>query len=131
MLPPRAILLSMKQHILTVDDEAQIREMLREVLTTAGYRVSGASTGEEALNIIRRDPPNLIITDLQLEESDGFDVIEQVKALAPKTPVILLTGVLFDPAVMQGPVGNKIAAYVEKTEPLERVLQAVRKQLAP
>jgi DNA-binding NtrC family response regulator len=121
----------MKQHILTIDDEAQIREMLREVLTTAGYRVSGASTGEEGLAMIRRDPPDLIITDLQLEESDGFDVIEQVKALAPKTPVILLTGVLFDPAVMQGPVGSKIAAYVEKTQPLERVLQAVRKHLGP
>lgn len=119
----------MKQHILTIDDEAEIREMLAEVLITAGYRVSAASTGEAALEIIRRDPPQLVIADLQLEESDGFDVIEQIKALAPRTPVILLTGVLIDPAVLQGLVGSKIAAYVKKTESLERILQEVRKHL--
>lgn len=121
----------MKPHILAIDDEAEIREMLREVFATAGYRVSGASTGDEALEIIRRDPPQLIITDLQLEESDGFDVIDQVKALTPETPVILLTGVLFDPTVTLGPIGSKIAAYVGKNESLERIVQTVRKHLGP
>ena len=119
----------MKKHILTVDDESEIRELLREILSAAGYRVSDASSVEEAMRIVRSDPPDLVITDLQLEEGDGFELVEQVKAAAPKLPVIMLTGVLFDPEVVRGPVGEKIAAYVEKTAPLERVLQEVRRQL--
>lgn len=119
----------MKKHILTVDDEAEIRELLRDVLTVAGYRVSGASTLAEAMEIVRTDPPQMVITDLQLEESDGFDVIEQVKAVAPATPVILLTGVLFDEAVITRSVGRKIACYIEKTAPLEQILRQVKKFL--
>lgn len=119
----------MKKHILTVDDESEIRELLREILTASGYRVSGASSVVDAMRIVKDDPPNLIITDLQLEESDGFDLVEQAKAAAPLIPIIMLTGVLFDPEVIRGPVGEKIAAYVEKTSPLERVLSEVRRQL--
>lgn len=119
----------MNKHILTVDDESQIRELLREILAASGYRVSGASSTVEAMRVVRDDPPDLIITDLQLEEGDGFDLVEQVQAVAPKLPIIMLTGVLFDPQVIRGPIGEKIAAYVEKTAPLERVLQEVRRQL--
>ncbi|MCX6954799.1 MAG: response regulator [Verrucomicrobia bacterium] len=115
---------------MTVDDESEIRELLREILTASGYRISGASSVEEAMRLVRSDPPDLVITDLQLEESDGFELVEQVKAVAPKIPVIMLTGVLFDPEVIRGPVGEKIAAYVEKTAPLERVLEVVRRQLS-
>lgn len=119
----------MKKHILTVDDETEIRELLREILAASGYRVSGASSVAEAMRVVRDDPPQLVITDLQLEESDGFALVDEVKAVAPKIPIIMLTGVLFDPEVIRGPVGQKIAAYVEKTAPLERVLAEVRRQI--
>jgi DNA-binding response OmpR family regulator len=121
----------MKPHILTIDDESIIRELLHEILSASGYRVTGVSTLDEAMRIVKSDPPNLIITDLQLEESDGFDVVVQVKAVLPAVPIILLTGVLFDRQVMRGPVGERIAAYIEKTAPLERVLAEVRKHLPP
>jgi two-component system response regulator GlrR len=119
----------MAKHILTIDDEAVIRELLYDVLTAAGYRVTGVGSAAEALRVVHDDPPQVVITDLQLEETDGFDLIDRVKAAAPHLPIILLTGVLFDPAVIRGPVGAKIAAYVEKTEPLDRVLREVRRQL--
>lgn len=119
----------MKKHILTVDDESEIRELLREILTASGYRVTGASSVEEAMRVVKNDPPQLVITDLQLEESDGFELVEQVKGVAAQTPIIMLTGVLFDPAVLRGPVGKKIAAYVEKTSPLEHVLKVVAKHM--
>ena len=120
----------MKKHILTIDDEREIRELLREVLNAAGYRVTAVSSALEAMEVVRTDPPHLVITDLQLEENDGFDLADQVKVIAPQTPIILLTGVLFDPEVLSGPVGDKIAAYVEKTAPLERILREV-KRLVP
>ena len=119
----------MTNHILTIDDEVQILEMLRLALTVSGYRVTGVSSAAQAMQVVLNDPPQLIMTDLQLEESDGFDVIEQVKAVAPHIPIILLTGVLFDPQVMRGPAGNKIAAYVEKTASLARILEEVKRHL--
>jgi DNA-binding NtrC family response regulator len=119
----------MKKHILTVDDEAPVRELIAEALTYAGFRVTGVSSADEALQVIQKDPPALVITDLQLEAGDGFDLAERVKALAPNTPIILLTGVLFDPEIVKGPVWEKIAAYVEKTSSLEQIVQAVRRQI--
>lgn len=117
----------MAHHILTIDDEAEIRQLLCEALVPAGYRVTAVATAAEAVRVMRSDPPQLVITDLQLEESDGFDAVEQMKAISPSTPILLLTGVLFDEEVLRGPVGEKIAAYVEKTAPLERLLQEVRR----
>ena len=54
---------------------------------------------------------------------------QRVKAVAPQTPIILLTGVLFDPAVIKGPAGEKIACYIEKTAPLDHILKAVKRYL--
>lgn len=119
----------MNMHILTIDDEAAILDLLREALTAAGYRVTGVNTLEEALRVIQDDSPSLILTDLQLEDSDGFEVIDQLKEVAPAIPIILLTGMLFDAAVIRGPIGKKIVAYVEKTASLARILAEVKRHL--
>lgn len=113
--------------ILTIDDEAEIRELLCEVLQSAGYRVVGAETADEALGVVRQQKPDMIITDLQLAESDGFEVADRIRAEAPGTPILLLTGVLFDPAILQGPAGHGIAAYVPKTTPLAQLLKEVQR----
>ena len=117
------------KHILTVDDEAPIRDILCQALTGTGYRVSGAESVREAIDIIQQDRPDLIISDLQLEESDGFEFIEQIKQIAPGLPIILLTGALLDPAVVRRLATEKIA-YVEKTARLERILSEVKRLLA-
>lgn len=121
----------MAKHILIIDDEADVRELLREVLTGAGHRATGVSTAAAAMQVVQTDPPQLVITDLQLEETDGFALIEQMKLAAPHIPVILLTGVLFDPEVMKGPISGKIAAYVEKTTSLDRIMKIVNGLLPP
>lgn len=120
----------MNEHILTIDDEAEILALLREVLMASRYRVTGVGTGPEALQVIANDPPDLIITDLHLEDMDGFELSEHMKAAAPDTPILLLTGMLFDPEVLRGPLGSRIAAYVDKTAPLERILGEVKRLLA-
>ncbi|MBI5768248.1 MAG: response regulator [Verrucomicrobia bacterium] len=117
----------MTKHLLTIDDEAEIRELLREALTAAGYRVSAVATWAEAREILRTDPPVLVLTDLQLVDSDGFEVVEQVKVLQPAMPIIMLTGVLMDPDEIPEEVGSKIAAYVPKTAPLKDLLQEVKR----
>jgi DNA-binding NtrC family response regulator len=120
----------MKKHILVVDDEANIRDLLEVFLTHNGFRVTAVPSAIEAQQAVQRDPPDLIISDLQLEDSDGLDMIEGLKATLPNTPMVLLTGVLFDPKVVRDTLSKKVSCYLEKTSSLARILQEVQKLLA-
>ncbi len=117
------------RHILAIDDEVPILELLKEYLSAQGFRVSTASTAIEARRVVESDPPDLIISDLQLEETDGLHLIEQLRALLPTKPVILLTGVLFEPQVVEETLKWKISSYVSKTAPLQVLVQEIRRLL--
>lgn len=121
----------MQKHILIVDDEAEIRELLNEFLSGHGYRVTGVASALEALRLAPADPPDLIISDLQLEESDGLTMIDQLKTHLPDTPVILLTGVMFDPKVFHETLGHKVSSYLMKTTPLSRIRDEIARLLHP
>ncbi len=126
-----SLLTLVKKHIITVDDETVILELLQQFLSNEGYRVTTATSAAEALKIARADPPQLVITDLQLEDSDGLQMVEQLKRLFPDIPVILLTGVLFDPKVVEASISKKVAAYISKTSPLENLAKEVRRLIGP
>lgn len=116
----------MKKHILIVDDEADIRDLLAQFLTVNDYRTTAVASATEALQVGREDPPDLIVADLQLEDADGLEMIAELKTMLPDKPVILLTGVLFDPEVVRDVLSTKIACYLEKTSSLARILEAVQ-----
>jgi len=116
----------MQKHILIVDDEPSIREVLESFLTQSGYRVTAVSTAHEAESVASRDVPNLI-TDLQLEDSDGLEMIDRLKTLLPDTPMMLLTGVLFDPKVVRNVLNKKVSCYVDKLAPLSRIMEEVER----
>jgi DNA-binding NtrC family response regulator len=120
----------MKKHILSVDDEPAIREMLQEVLTSKGFRVSTAAEFNQANQIVKEDPPQLIIMDIQLEEGDGFALIEEFKKLAPTTPILLLTGVVFDRQVVRDAIQKKVAGYLAKPASLSTIVSEIRRLLA-
>src|SRR5919199_5118169 len=81
-------------HILVVDDDPSIRRMLQLLLTDTGYRVSTASSGEEALAYLDLVTPDLVLLDLMLPGINGQQVTERIKAdtTKPFIPVILVTG---------------------------------------
>ncbi|HZZ17756.1 MAG TPA: response regulator [Opitutaceae bacterium] len=118
-----------RAHIMVVDDELVIRELLESFLTMAGFRVTPVQSAFEAEAIAARDRPDLVITDLQLEESDGLEMVGRLKALLPDTPMILLTGVLFDPKVVREVLQKKVSSYIEKTAPLSRIIEEVQRLL--
>lgn len=117
----------MKKHILTIDDEAEIRDLLVEVLNGRGYRVTSASSGAEALRVVKAEPCDLIISDLQMEDVDGLELIEQLLHLQPNVPTILLTGVLFDHEVVRDNISKKVSCYIEKTVPLTKILSEIER----
>ena len=119
----------MKKHILIVDDEAPIREILALMLGQSGYRVTEAASAIEAQQVVQRDPPELLISDLQLEDSDGLAMIAELKKSVPSLQVILLTGVLFDDDVVRDTLKKAVTVYLPKTTPLARILDEVRRVL--
>lgn len=121
----------MQKHLLVVDDEAAIRDLLSSYLTRNGYRVTAVATALEAEEDAARDRPDAVISDLQLESSDGLEMIDRLKTQMPEVPMMLLTGVLFDPKVVRETLRKKVSCYVEKTAPLSKILEAVRALIGP
>lgn len=79
-------------HVLVVDDQDVVREFLQEVLELAGYRVSAAGGGREALEACREDPPYVVLTDLNMSPMSGRELILALKASAPSVVAVVLTG---------------------------------------
>jgi K+-sensing histidine kinase KdpD len=78
--------------ILLVDDEMTILKSLGKDLRSEGYEVITADNGVKALEIMGREHPDLLITDLMMEGLDGFQVLKYSKKTAPGRPVLILTG---------------------------------------
>ncbi|MBD1204062.1 MAG: response regulator [Rhodobacteraceae bacterium] len=80
-------------HVLAVDDSLTMRELLRAALHDAGYAVTLASDGREALDRLAEAAPDLIVTDLNMPRLDGFGLIEAVRSgqQAARIPILVLT----------------------------------------
>lgn len=83
----------MAKKILSADDSASVRQMVALTLEGAGYQVVGASDGKEALALLKASPVDMIITDLNMPNLNGIELIKQVRALPgfKFLPIVLLT----------------------------------------
>lgn len=80
------------EHILIVDDEPLIRKSLNEILRLEGYKVSMAASGNEALERLKQDTVNIVISDIKMPGIDGVELLKVLKKENPKISVILITG---------------------------------------
>jgi two-component system, OmpR family, response regulator MprA len=81
----------MKAHILVVDDDPRITEMLRRILAYDGYSVAVAATGGEALARVLERPPDLVVLDIMLPDMDGLEVTRRLRAAGDNVPILLVT----------------------------------------
>lgn len=77
--------------ILVVDDEAIVRESIRDWLNEAGYQAETAETGEEALEMVEKKDFGIMILDYRLPGKSGVDVLREIKATKPQTKCIMIT----------------------------------------
>ncbi|RJP79171.1 MAG: hybrid sensor histidine kinase/response regulator [Candidatus Zixiibacteriota bacterium] len=115
------------QHLLVVDDDAMIREVLQTRLERAGYRVTPAGSGEEALAAVAAGLPDLVVLDVRMPGIDGYEVCRRLRA-AEETrtlPVLMLTAYGGVDHTIQG---LKAGAddYVSKPFHPEEVLMRIR-----
>jgi len=80
-----------KKRVLIVDDDVSILGVVSEVLEDDGYTVTTASSGEEALDILRDNQFSLVMSDIRLPGINGVEVLEHVKRISPRTNVIIIT----------------------------------------
>lgn len=78
--------------VLLVDDEVDFAATLAERLTLRGMDVKTASRGEEAIELLRSDPPHLVVLDVMMPGLGGMEVLQRIKSQYPKIQVVLLTG---------------------------------------
>jgi putative two-component system response regulator len=80
--------------VLVVDDSEPNRRLLERMLRQRGYRVVLASSGSEAMASVRRDPPDIVVTDLRMPDGDGLDLCRMMKVATTTRliPVVIMTG---------------------------------------
>ncbi len=78
-------------HILVVDDEPGMRRYLKTVLELDSYRVSTATNGEEALEKVQRDQPDVVLLDMVMPGPDGIEILKRIRETRPSTKVVMLS----------------------------------------
>lgn len=114
------------QHIVIADDSQTVRTQLRQVLTAAGFTVSEAENGEQAVQRICRDKPFLTIVDINMPELDGYGVCQRLRDLGSpwdELPIIFLTSVQSHALEV---LGDQMGAYLKKPVDPDQIVDTVR-----
>lgn len=120
----------MSVHVLAVDDETAIRRLVQLNLQRAGYRVTTAADGVEALDRIREDRPVLLVLDVTMPHMDGIELLRRLKA-DPETAeirVIMLTARSQDQDILEGERSGA-DLYLSKPFSPPQLLSAVKEVL--
>jgi len=111
-------------HILVIDDNAEARLLLKEILEGKGYAVFEAVDGQEALEVLERTLIHLAIVDLDMPRVNGLQFTQRAKAGYPQLPVIMVTAYsqFYSPAEI---LAAGVDAFLQKPLDLARLMKAI------
>lgn len=123
-----------KHKILVVDDQKHIVRLVQITLEKAGYEVIPAYDGVEALELVEKDPPDLIVLDVMMPRMDGFEVLQRLQAdpRFQRIPVVMLTAKAQDADIWRGWASGVSSYLVKPFNPRElltfvqRILQSLQ-----
>jgi CheY-like chemotaxis protein len=115
------------KRILVVDDDSSIRQMLGRILKDEGYQVGEAGDGVQALEIVGREPFDLMLLDLNMPIRNGWDTFERLTTEKPLLPVIIITA---RPNQLFISAAAGVAALMEKPLDFPKLLQTISALLA-
>jgi two-component system response regulator PilR (NtrC family) len=104
------------EKVLVVDDEQSLRDVLSIMLKRAGYAVTSAMDGEEAIELLNREIFDLVITDLRMPKIDGMEVLKAVRSVSPETVVLIITAFATADSAVEA---MKQGAYDYLTKPFQ------------
>ena len=106
--------------ILVVDDEAEVRALVREILTLHGYNVIDTGDPVEARRIVEAQPIQLLLTDVVMPMMSGLDLAKRVEATSPTTKIVLMSG--YSTAAVKGS-GRPLISKPFKTSDLVNTIR--------
>jgi two-component system, OmpR family, response regulator VicR len=119
------------KHIVCIEDEPEMIDLIRLILGRRGYEVHGAPDGKEGLKLIREVLPDLVLLDLMMPEMDGWEVYQQMKAedTTRNIPVIVVTAKAQNIDKVLGLHIAKVDDYIAKPFGPQELLNSVEKVL--
>jgi DNA-binding NtrC family response regulator len=127
----RQIIYRVMQHLLIVDDEPAVRDLLTLFFHAHGYRTTTTANGLEGLNLLEEQRFHAAIIDLVFPEEDGLELLTEIKNMHPQLPVIVLTGVGYDDDLVREAVERRASGYISKGLPMPQLLMEVHRVLKP
>jgi len=122
-----------KKHVLVIDDQDMIRDVIKNVLSQSGYTVVGAANGAAGLKVLEMQQVDLVITDILMPEMEGIETIIEVRKSHPEIKIMAISGggrsQNFQPLRIAGKIGADIT--LAKPFEAEDLLSAVEKLFAP
>ncbi|MCK4427111.1 MAG: response regulator, partial [candidate division Zixibacteria bacterium] len=113
--------------VLVVDDDKKIRTLLLDTLSALGYKTIGARDGEEALALLEKQKPDVVISDIKMPKLSGLSLLRNIKDKDPKIPVLMITGYNFtytkDQALDSGADGFLAKPF--RISKIEELMQSV------
>lgn len=118
----------MVKKIIVIDDEKIVCDMAKKILQAEGYEVETFTDSQLALEAIRSQAFDLVITDLKMENVSGMDILKEVNRLHPHTRVIMLTAYATLDATIEA-IRERIYDFFPKPVKIEELKQSVKKAL--
>ena len=111
--------------VMVIDDDAEMRAMLRDFLMSEGFRVHEAPTGDRVIDSIETERPAAVVLDKEMPGVNGLDLLSYVHRRSPAIPVIVITA-FGGPEVRAEALRRGAAHYIEKPFRVGALLEAVR-----
>jgi DNA-binding response OmpR family regulator len=123
----------LQKHILCIEDEPEMIDLIRLILGRRGFEVSGATGGKAGLEAVRAEHPDLVLLDLMMPDMDGWEVYQQMKAdeSTRHIPVIVVTAKAQSIDKVLGLHIAKVDDYIAKPFSPQELLSSVEKTLGP
>jgi DNA-binding NtrC family response regulator len=118
----------LKPKIMVVDDEPIIGEILTKFLTTKDYEVASFTSGKKALEHLKTNEVNLLLTDLDMPDISGIELIKATKELKPKLPILVMTG-MYGSGLMDELFKLGISDYIAKPFELDSLEEIIESRL--
>ena len=130
-LPQQAYLMSNKEikHILCIEDDPEMIDLIRLILSRRGFEVKGAAGGNEGIKLVRQDHTDLVLLDLMMPDMDGWEVYQQMKAdeTTRNIPVIVVPAKAQSIDKVLGLHVAKVDDYIAKPFSPQELLNSVDK----
>ena len=116
--------------ILLVEDDEDHSMILKERLISSGYNVITSKTAKDAIDKLKVQTPDLVITDFNTPDGSGMDVLKHIKNASPNVPVIMLTAASLDFTIKKEASENGAKGFLEKPFDINKLKKIINEALS-